>query len=59
MEAEGRAEALPGTLRQMGQHVFGQGSPPALDPARSHGYVRWLKQAYVDGASALTNGMEG
>jgi len=59
MEAEGRAEVLPGTLRQMGLYVFNQGTPPALEPARSYGYVHWLEQAYVDGASALTNGMEG
>jgi hypothetical protein len=44
MEAEGRLQALPGTLRQMGRHVFGQGTPPQLTPSHSFGYVRWLER---------------
>lgn len=53
MEAEGRAEALPGTLRQMGHYVFNQGTPPALDPSYSHGYVRWLEHVHANGAAAV------
>lgn len=56
MEAEGRAEALPGTLRQMGRYVFNQGTPPTLDPSHSHGYVRWLEMVYADETSAPTHG---
>ncbi|MFB6248912.1 MAG: hypothetical protein ABEL97_10120 [Salinibacter sp.] len=43
MEAEGRPEALPGTLQQMGTHLFGQGDPPSLPTKRSCGYARWIQ----------------
>lgn len=48
MEAEGRAEALAGTLRQMGRYVFGQGTPPELAPEHSTGYVGWLERVHDD-----------
>lgn len=57
MEAEGDADALPGTLRQMGRYVFQQGTPPALIPSHSHGYVRWLERCYGEApASAAAAG---
>jgi hypothetical protein len=43
MEAEGRPEALPGTLQQSGRYLFEQGSPPALSPDHSYGYARWIQ----------------
>jgi hypothetical protein len=43
MEAEGRPAALPGTLQQMGTHLFGQGDPPALSAEHSYGYARWIQ----------------
>jgi len=43
MEAEGRPEALPGTLQQMGNHLFGQGDPPSLSTDDSYGYARWIQ----------------
>ncbi len=43
MEAEGRPEALPGTLQQTGNYLFSQGTPPALAPDHSFGYARWIQ----------------
>jgi hypothetical protein len=43
MEAEGRPEALPGTLQQMGNCLFGQGNPPELTREASFGYSRWIQ----------------
>jgi len=43
VEAEGRPDALPGTLQQAGNHLFGQGHPPSLSAARSFGYAHWLQ----------------
>lgn len=42
MEAEGRPEALPGTLQQTGTLLFGKGSPPSLSTNHSYGYARWI-----------------
>jgi hypothetical protein len=42
-EAEGRPEALPGTLQQMGNYFFGEGTPPDLESAASFGYARWIQ----------------
>lgn len=50
MEAEGRPEALPGTLQQMGNHLFGQGTPPDLSKASSYGYARWIQTLNVSAA---------
>lgn len=52
MEADGRPEALPGTLQQVGNHLFSQGTPPSLPEVQSYGYARWiqrLKMAKADG----------
>jgi hypothetical protein len=43
MEAEGRPKALPGTLQQMGNYLFGQGTPPSLSKDDSYGYARWIQ----------------
>jgi len=43
MEAEGRPDALPGTLQQMGNYLFGQGTPPSLSRDHSYGYARWIQ----------------
>lgn len=43
MEAEGRPDALPGTLQQTGNHLFSQGSPPPLSADHSFGYARWIQ----------------
>lgn len=43
MEAGGRPEALPGTLQQMGRHLFSQGTPPELTREDSYGYARWIQ----------------
>ncbi len=43
MEAGGRPETLPGTLQQMGRHLFSQGSPPELTREHSYGYARWIQ----------------
>ena len=51
MEAEGHAEALSGTLRQMGRYVFHQGTPPTLAPRDSFGYVQWLARTYLPDTS--------
>lgn len=42
MEAGGAPDALPGTLQQMGNHLFSQGDPPALAANRSFGYAHWI-----------------
>jgi len=44
MEAEGRPDALPGTLQQMGTHLFSQGRPPTLTDDHSFGYTRWIQR---------------
>jgi hypothetical protein len=44
MEAEGRPEALPGTLQQMGNYLFGEGHPPALTADQSFGYAQWIQR---------------
>jgi hypothetical protein len=43
MEAEGRPEALPGTLQQAGRYLFAKGSPPSLSEDQSFGYARWIQ----------------
>lgn len=43
MEADGRPEALPGTLQQMGSYLFEKGSPPHLSEEHSLGYARWIQ----------------
>jgi hypothetical protein len=43
MEAEGRPEALPGTLQQTGTYLFSQGTPPSLSPPHSFGYAQWIQ----------------
>jgi hypothetical protein len=43
MEAEGRPEALPGTLQQTGNYLFGKETPPSLSPDHSFGYARWIQ----------------
>jgi len=43
MEAEGQPDALPGTLQQMGNYLFAQGTPPALTAADSYGYAQWIQ----------------
>jgi hypothetical protein len=43
MEAEGRPDALPGTLQQTGNHLFSQGKPPSLSTDHSFGYARWIQ----------------
>jgi len=52
MEAEGRPEALPGTLQQMGTYLFGQGTPPELRPEASFGYARWIQTLKTADAAA-------
>lgn len=52
MEADGRPDALPGTVQQVGNHLFSQGTPPTLPENRSHGYAQWIqtiKAAKADG----------
>jgi len=43
VEAQGRPDALPGTLQQMGNYLFAQGTPPDLAPDHSFGYARWIQ----------------
>ena len=43
MEAEGRPEALPGTLQQTGTYLFSQSTPPSLSPDHSFGYAQWIQ----------------
>jgi hypothetical protein len=43
MEAEGQPDALPGTLQQMGNYLFSQGTPPALTAEASYGYAQWIQ----------------
>ena len=43
MEADGRPDALPGTLQQTGTYLFEQGSPPLLPSDHSFGYARWIQ----------------
>lgn len=56
MEAEGDAETLPGTLRQMGRYIFEQATPPILIPSRSFGYVRWLEHVHQKAGLAVAIG---
>ena len=44
MEAQGRPDALPGTLQQMGNYLFAQGHPPTLTADHSFGYTRWIQR---------------
>jgi hypothetical protein len=44
MEAEGQPAALPGTLQQMGTHLFGRGTPPSLSARDSFGYAQWIQR---------------
>lgn len=43
MEAEGRPDALPGTLQQTGNHLFSKGSPPSFSSDHSFGYAQWIQ----------------
>lgn len=43
MEAEGRPDALPGTLQQTGNQLFGKKHPPTLSSDHSFGYARWIQ----------------
>ncbi len=52
MEAEGRPEALPGTLQQMGNYLFGQGTPPSLSKGDSYGYARWIQALKTSSSTA-------
>lgn len=52
MEADGRPEALPGTLQQMGNYLFGKGSPPPLSEEHSLGYARWIQTLKSSAAEA-------
>jgi hypothetical protein len=56
VEAKGDLETLPGTLRQVGRYIFGQGTPPALGLPPSYGYVRWLEHIYQDEAVPIEIG---
>lgn len=51
MEAGGRPEALPGTLQQMGRHLFSQDTPPELTREHSFGYARWIQTLSKESAS--------
>lgn len=50
MEAEGRPEALPGTLQQTGTYLFSQDTPPSLSRDHSFGYAQWIQE--LDPSSA-------
>ena len=52
VESEGRPDALPGTLQQMGRHFFQQGTPPALSADDSYGYARWIHTLAADATTA-------
>lgn len=52
MEAEGRPDALPGTLQQTGTDLFEQGTPPSLSPDRSFGYAQWIQTLEPESAPA-------
>jgi len=43
MEAEGRPDALPGTLQQTGTYLFEQEPPPTFSADHSFGYARWIQ----------------
>ena len=43
IESIGRPDALPGTLQQMGNFFFAQGTPPALSKDHSFGYTQWIQ----------------
>lgn len=42
VEATGPPDALPGTLQQVGNYIFAQGTPPVLSTDHSFGYARWI-----------------
>lgn len=44
MEAEGRPEALPGTLQQTGNNLFQNGAPVDLSTDQSYGYASWIQR---------------
>lgn len=50
VEASGSPEALPGTLQQMGNHLFSKGSPPSLSAVHSFGYARWIQSLKASSA---------
>lgn len=52
MEAEGRPEALPGTLQQMGNYLFSRDTPPDLPKTSSFGYSRWIQTLDVSAAAS-------
>ncbi|MFP4228693.1 MAG: hypothetical protein ACLFTE_07690 [Salinivenus sp.] len=43
VEASGDPKALPGTVQQIGNHLFSQGTPPSLSSNHSFGYARWIQ----------------
>jgi hypothetical protein len=43
VESEGRPDALPGTLRQMGDYLLAN-APRAFQPRDSFGYARWIRE---------------
>jgi hypothetical protein len=48
VEATGAPDALPGTLQQIGNYLFSQGSPPSLSADHSFGYARWIHTLTTD-----------
>lgn len=58
VEAEGHTEALLGTLQQMGQWIFAQGTAPELTAKSSYGYVAWLRTLPIDLAQQHLDGQE-
>lgn len=54
MEAKGRAEALSGTLQQMGNHLFSQGIPRSLAVDHSFGYARWIQTLKAPAPEAVS-----
>lgn len=54
MEAEGPAEALPGTLQQTGNYLFERGQPPLLSTDHSFGYARWIQTLQSGTKSAVS-----
>jgi hypothetical protein len=56
VESEGAPRALPGTLEQMGQHLFGADTPVTLEREASCGYAGWLMQVYADSPNIAAEG---
>lgn len=52
VEAEGEPEALPGTLEQMGHHLFARRAPLTLSVDHSFGYVHWLQDVLASDPDA-------